>query len=154
MRHLEVASINAGTSPYGHFWQSPFGCPSDTVVAGLPVPREIGILAHWKDGPFCNRARLILKSDLEAYERLQNTPNSEKATVAAQRTLETDCMTESISIPLTGAWLCANCSVVGNSSKQCPACAGAALLTLATVLNREVERPASRFRTFAEGRAA
>jgi len=39
-------------------------------------------------------------------------------------------------IPLVSAYLCPNCSSIGNSSKQCPACASPALLSLATVLDR------------------
>jgi hypothetical protein len=39
-------------------------------------------------------------------------------------------------IPLASAYLCPNCSSVGNSSKQCPACASPFLLSLAAVLDR------------------
>jgi hypothetical protein len=39
-------------------------------------------------------------------------------------------------IPLASAYLCPNCSSIGNSSKQCPACASPFLLSLATVLDR------------------
>ena len=34
-------------------------------------------------------------------------------------------------IPLASAYLCPNCSSIGNSSKQCPACASPFLLSLA-----------------------
>jgi hypothetical protein len=40
-------------------------------------------------------------------------------------------------IPLASAYLCPNCSCIGNSSKQCPACASPFLLSLASVLDRE-----------------
>ena len=40
-------------------------------------------------------------------------------------------------IPLKSAYLCQDCNAVGNSSKQCPACASEVLLSLAVVLNRE-----------------
>ena len=40
-------------------------------------------------------------------------------------------------IPLASAYLCPNCSSIGNSSKQCPACASPFLLSLASVLDRE-----------------
>ena len=40
-------------------------------------------------------------------------------------------------IPLASAYLCPNCSSIGNSSKQCPACASPFLLSLAGVLDRE-----------------
>jgi len=42
-------------------------------------------------------------------------------------------------IPLAKAYLCPNCSSIGNSSKQCPACASPFLLSLATVLDRGPE---------------
>jgi hypothetical protein len=42
-------------------------------------------------------------------------------------------------IPLSSAYLCQDCSCVGNCSKQCPACASTVLLPLAGVLDREVE---------------
>ncbi|MGA3011344.1 MAG: hypothetical protein ABSD72_13890 [Terracidiphilus sp.] len=42
-------------------------------------------------------------------------------------------------IPLTSAYLCQDCNSVGNSSKQCPACASSVLMGLATVLDREEE---------------
>jgi hypothetical protein len=42
-------------------------------------------------------------------------------------------------IPLASAYLCPNCSSIGNSSKQCPACASPFLLSLATVLDRVPE---------------
>ncbi len=40
-------------------------------------------------------------------------------------------------IPLKSAYLCQDCDCVGNCATQCPACASAALLSLAGVLNRE-----------------
>jgi hypothetical protein len=43
-------------------------------------------------------------------------------------------------IPLTRAYLCQDCSAVGNSAMSCPACASTVLLGLAGVLNREIER--------------
>jgi hypothetical protein len=39
-------------------------------------------------------------------------------------------------IPLASAYLCPNCSCIGNCSKQCPACASTALLGLANILDR------------------
>ena len=39
-------------------------------------------------------------------------------------------------IPLASAYLCADCSAIGNSSRQCPACASGVLLSLARVLDR------------------
>ena len=43
-------------------------------------------------------------------------------------------------IPLASAYLCPNCSSIGNSSKQCPACASLSLLSLACVLDRVPEK--------------
>jgi len=40
-------------------------------------------------------------------------------------------------IPLRSAYLCQDCDCVGNCATQCPACASAALLSLAVVLNRD-----------------
>ncbi len=40
-------------------------------------------------------------------------------------------------MPLSSAYLCQDCSSVGNCSKQCPACASSVLMALATVLDRE-----------------
>jgi len=45
-------------------------------------------------------------------------------------------------IPLTSAYLCQDCNCVGNSSKQCPACASEVLLGLAGILNRESDAKA------------
>jgi hypothetical protein len=45
-------------------------------------------------------------------------------------------------IPLASAYLCPNCSSIGNSSKQCPACASPFLLSLAGVLDRAPETDA------------
>jgi predicted RNA-binding protein with PUA domain len=45
-------------------------------------------------------------------------------------------------IPLKFAYLCQDCNAIGNSSRQCPACASEVLLSLAVVLNRE-EREAT-----------
>lgn len=42
-------------------------------------------------------------------------------------------------IPLASAYLCPNCSSIGNSSKQCPACASPFLLSVAGVLDRAPE---------------
>jgi hypothetical protein len=42
-------------------------------------------------------------------------------------------------MPLSNAYLCQDCNCVGNSSAQCPACASAALMGLASVLNRKAE---------------
>jgi hypothetical protein len=40
-------------------------------------------------------------------------------------------------MPLTSAFLCADCHCVGNCSSHCPACASGSLIGLAGVLNRE-----------------
>jgi hypothetical protein len=40
-------------------------------------------------------------------------------------------------IPLTSAYLCADCDCVGNCASHCPACASRALIGLAGVLDRE-----------------
>ena len=48
--------------------------------------------------------------------------------------------TEPAHFLLTSAYLCPDCNSVGNSSKQCPACASTVLLNLSTVLDRKVER--------------
>jgi hypothetical protein len=45
-------------------------------------------------------------------------------------------------IPLASAYLCPNCSSIGNSSKQCPACASPFLLSLAGVLDRAPQNDA------------
>jgi primosomal protein N' len=42
-------------------------------------------------------------------------------------------------IPLSSAYLCQDCSCVGNCAEQCPACASTVLLALAGVLDREEE---------------
>jgi hypothetical protein len=42
-------------------------------------------------------------------------------------------------IPLTSAYLCQDCNSIGNCARQCPACASEVLMSLAGVLNREVE---------------
>jgi hypothetical protein len=42
-------------------------------------------------------------------------------------------------MPLANAYLCQDCNCVGNSPAQCPACASAALMGLANVLNRKAE---------------
>ena len=43
-------------------------------------------------------------------------------------------------IPLTSAYLCQDCNCIGNCARQCPACASEVLMSLAGVLNREVEQ--------------
>jgi hypothetical protein len=40
-------------------------------------------------------------------------------------------------MPLTSAFLCADCHCVGNCASNCPACASSALIALAAILNRE-----------------
>jgi len=42
-------------------------------------------------------------------------------------------------MPLTSAYLCADCHCVGNCASHCRACASGALIGLAGVLNREEE---------------
>jgi hypothetical protein len=42
-------------------------------------------------------------------------------------------------IPLVSAYLCPNCNSIGNSARQCPACACEVLMSLSGVLNRQVE---------------
>lgn len=50
-------------------------------------------------------------------------------------------------IPLSSAYLCQDCSCVGNCAERCPACASCALMGLASVLDREQEKkPKSRAR--------
>jgi hypothetical protein len=55
-------------------------------------------------------------------------------------------------IPLASAYLCQDCSCVGNCAMQCPACASGVLMALARVLDRDaveeqVQRPVLAFRT-------
>lgn len=45
-------------------------------------------------------------------------------------------------IPLSAAYLCQDCNVVGNCSHQCPACASSVLMGLASVLDRKQEKRA------------
>ena len=42
-------------------------------------------------------------------------------------------------IPLDSAYLCPDCNSIGNSARQCPACASEVLMNLSGVLNREGE---------------
>ncbi|MGH9563405.1 MAG: hypothetical protein ACRD3S_18275 [Terracidiphilus sp.] len=42
-------------------------------------------------------------------------------------------------MPLERAYLCEDCSCIGNCAEQCPACASRALINLAGVLNREAK---------------
>ncbi len=42
-------------------------------------------------------------------------------------------------IPLGSAYLCPDCNSIGNSPRQCPACASEVLMNLSGVLNRQVE---------------
>ena len=44
---------------------------------------------------------------------------------------------EVIILPLDKAYLCQDCHVLGNRSRNCPACASGVLLNLAGVINRE-----------------
>jgi len=39
-------------------------------------------------------------------------------------------------ISLASAFLCVDCDHIGSSSRQCPACASGAILSLANILNR------------------
>lgn len=43
-------------------------------------------------------------------------------------------------MPLSSAYLCEDCHCVGNCAEHCPACASAALIGLAGILNRETPR--------------
>ena len=58
--------------------------------------------------------------------------------------------------PLTSAYLCQDCSSVGNSANHCPACASSVLLSLSGVLNREEKAASqvSRIREWTEAVAA
>jgi hypothetical protein len=47
--------------------------------------------------------------------------------------------------PLTSAYLCQDCNAIGNNANQCPACASEVLMSLAVVLNRDDEMPATQF---------
>jgi tRNA(Ile2) C34 agmatinyltransferase TiaS len=40
---------------------------------------------------------------------------------------------------INSAYLCPDCNSIGNNSQRCPACTSTMLLSLASVLNREVE---------------
>jgi len=55
-------------------------------------------------------------------------------------------------MPLSDAYLCQDCSCIGNCAEQCPACASEALMCLSGVLNRmqtEEVRQISRYRPHA-----
>lgn len=49
-------------------------------------------------------------------------------------------MSNLLHIPLSSAWLCADCSAIGNYHRSCPACASDNVMPLAPVLNRKPER--------------
>jgi hypothetical protein len=44
-----------------------------------------------------------------------------------------------VHLPLSRAFLCQDCSEIGNSANWCPACSSTALLPLARVLDRTAE---------------
>ena len=46
-------------------------------------------------------------------------------------------MNTTLHIPLPTAYLCGDCSCIGNNSMRCPACASEVLMNLAGVLNRD-----------------
>ena len=56
-----------------------------------------------------------------------------------QAELDTNPCRESAHFPLASAYLCQDCNSVGNCAMKCPACASTVLLSLSTVLDREVE---------------
>ena len=62
---------------------------------------------------------------------LDKTTNHERGESVTYATMQ--------QIPLALAYLCQDCNCIGNSAKQCPACASVALLSLSGVLNREPE---------------
>jgi hypothetical protein len=39
--------------------------------------------------------------------------------------------------PLSSAYLCQDCSSIGNNANQCPACASEVLMSLSAILNRD-----------------
>jgi ferredoxin len=43
-------------------------------------------------------------------------------------------------IPLRSAYLCQDCNSIGNCAEQCPACASAVLMNLASVLDRDAAK--------------
>ncbi len=45
-------------------------------------------------------------------------------------------------IPLASAYLCQDCNSIGNCARQCPACASEVLMSLAGVLDRDVDQVA------------
>jgi hypothetical protein len=47
-------------------------------------------------------------------------------------------------IPLSTAYLCQDCSCVGNCPHQCPACASGVLMGLANILDRKQEKRSRR----------
>jgi hypothetical protein len=47
--------------------------------------------------------------------------------------------------PLTCAYLCQDCSAIGNNANQCPACASEVLMSLSAILNRADEMSATEF---------
>jgi ferredoxin len=47
-------------------------------------------------------------------------------------------------IPLRSAYLCQDCNSIGNCAEQCPACASAVLMNLASVLDRDVAKEEKR----------
>jgi hypothetical protein len=74
---------------------------------------------------------------LIAYTQKRHLPSSDRA--PAMPNLFGVILMKSMSmqhIPLAAAYLCPNCSCIGNCSEQCPACASSALLGLASVLDR------------------
>jgi hypothetical protein len=48
-------------------------------------------------------------------------------------------------IPLRSAYLCQDCNCIGNCAVQCPACASAVLMNLASVLDRDAAMEETRF---------
>jgi hypothetical protein len=51
-------------------------------------------------------------------------------------------------IPLVSAYLCQDCSAIGNNSMYCPACASGSLLGLASVLDRDFSVEQKPFLTY------
>jgi hypothetical protein len=71
-------------------------------------------------------------------------------TPALKRSNEVDSYLKLQHFPLMSAYLCQDCSAIGNNANQCPACASEVLMSVAAVLNREDEMAAGHFASLSE----
>ena len=108
-------------------------------------------MSTFGENNFAKSAGILVRQSMtdavRSDRQIPRTQVTKMLTPALRRSNEVASYLKLQHFPLTSAYLCQDCSAIGNSANKCPACASEVLMSLSVVLNRAHSVPATQFAT-------